>query len=94
MIGGWSPRRLRQLQIQPLPRRHFLARLIALDSISSKRNGDLVAGIAEDLRRWTTDVEVLPNEDGSKVNLLASFGPAVPGSVVLAGHVDAVPVDG
>ncbi len=35
-----------------------------------------------------------PSPDGSKANLLLSFGPDEPGGLVLSGHTDVVPVEG
>ena len=37
---------------------------------------------------------LIPNEDGSKANLLATIGPADVGGVMLSGHTDVVPVEG
>jgi acetylornithine deacetylase len=37
---------------------------------------------------------VVPGDGGQKASLLASFGPDVPGGIVLSAHTDVVPVDG
>ena len=72
----------------------YLERLIAFDTVSSNSNlelidwaADLLGGLGARLRRTF-------NDDGTKANLLASFGPvSVPG-VVWSGHTDVVPVTG
>lgn len=72
----------------------YLERLIAFDTVSSNSNlelidwaADLLGGLGARLRRTF-------NNDGTKANLLASFGPvSVPG-VVWSGHTDVVPVTG
>ena len=49
------------------------------------------------MRRHGLAPEILPNEDGTKANLLATIAAAdgsTHGGVVLSGHTDVVPVDG
>ena len=68
-----------------------LGALIGYDSVSSRSNRALIDYAAETLEKLGAEVTILPNEEGTKANLVARFGPAdVPG-VVLSGHTDVVP---
>nr|WP_321457135.1 acetylornithine deacetylase [uncultured Cohaesibacter sp.] len=70
-----------------------LGALIGYDTVSRHSNRELIDHVAETLEKLGADVNILPNEDGSKANLIARFGPAdVPG-VVLSGHTDVVPAE-
>jgi acetylornithine deacetylase len=71
-----------------------LARLIAFPTVSGASNLDLVAYVRDHLARYGAEVRIVPSPDGRKANLWASFGPRVPGGVVLSGHTDVVPVEG
>ena len=72
----------------------ILRTLVAFDTTSRRSNLALI----EWVEAYLTDLGVasrrVPNHDGTKSNLLASIGPALPGGVVLSGHTDVVPVDG
>lgn len=72
----------------------ILARLIAFDTTSRNSNLALIAWVEEFLRARGVASQRVANADGSKANLYAVVGPAVPGGVVLSGHTDVVPVDG
>jgi acetylornithine deacetylase len=72
----------------------ILARLIAFDTTSRNSNLALIAWVEEFLRARGVVSQRVANADGSKANLYAVVGPAVPGGVVLSGHTDVVPVDG
>ena len=71
-----------------------LARLVAFDTTSRGSNLDLIAYVEERLAGLGVASTRIGNAEGTKANLLASIGPAVPGGVVLSGHTDVVPVDG
>ena len=70
-----------------------LGALIGYDSVSSRSNRALIDYAAETLKTLGADVTILPNDEGTKANLIARFGPTnVPG-VVLSGHTDVVPAN-
>lgn len=68
-------------------------RLIAFDTTSRNSNLALINWAAERLERAGARLRYDFSADGSKANLLATFGDG-PGGVVLSGHTDVVPVDG
>ena len=68
--------------------------LIAFDTTSRETNLPLIDHVEARLLALGAVCERIPNEDGTKANLHARFGPAVDGGVVLSGHTDVVPVDG
>ena len=70
-----------------------LGALIGYNSVSSRSNRALIDYAAEHLAALGAEITILPNEDGTKANMIARFGPAdVPG-VVLSGHTDVVPAN-
>lgn len=70
-----------------------LGHLIGFDTTSRNSNLDLIHWAAERLEHAGAVLRYNFNDDGSKANLLATFGDG-PGGVVLSGHTDVVPVDG
>ena len=75
----------------------WVERLMRFDTTSRNSNLDLVAALEEEMTRLGLPAQRLPNEDGSKANLLLTLPAAdgsVGGGVVLSGHTDVVPVDG
>ena len=72
----------------------ILERLIAFDTTSRLSNLVLVEWVEAYLAGHGVGSRRVPNHDGSKSNLMATVGPAIPGGVVLSGHTDVVPVDG
>ncbi|MCA1788810.1 MAG: M20/M25/M40 family metallo-hydrolase, partial [Thioalkalivibrio sp.] len=74
--------------------RAMLERLVAFDTVSRNSNLDLIDFVKGWLARHGVDSLLVRSDDGTKANLLASVGPAVPGGVVLSGHTDVVPVEG
>ena len=75
----------------------WIERLVALDTTSRNSNLELVAVLEEEMHRLDLVPERIPNEDGTKANLVLTL-PAADGArgggVVLSGHTDVVPVDG
>ncbi len=70
----------------------ILERLVSFDTISHNSNLALVDWIVDRLQHLGARIRLTFNDEGTKANILASFGPAdVPG-VVLSGHTDIVPV--
>ena len=75
----------------------WIERLVALDTTSRNSNLALIEVLEEEMRGLGLTPERIPNEDGTKSNLVLTL-PAADGStgggVVLSGHTDVVPVDG
>ncbi len=69
-------------------------RLIGFDTVSRNSNLAMVDFLAEQLEALGLAVEVFPGEDGAKANLLATLGTPDVGGLMLAGHMDVVPVEG
>ncbi len=81
--------------LDPLTRaKTLLASLVAFPTVSDRSNLALIDFVADYLRGLGVAVQIAPNAAGDKAALLASFGPAVDGGVVLSGHTDVVPVEG
>jgi acetylornithine deacetylase len=72
----------------------ILETLVRFDTTSRLSNLALVEWVEGYLAGHGVASRRVPNADGSKTNLMASVGPAIPGGVVLSGHTDVVPVDG
>lgn len=72
----------------------ILERLIAFDTTSRDSNLALIEYVEVMLGGLGVASTRVMNADGTKANLYATLGPAVPGGVVLSGHSDVVPVDG
>ena len=75
----------------------WITRLVSIDTTSRGSNLELVELVAAELRRYGLTPVTLPNDDGTKANLVVTI-PAHDGSrdggIALSGHTDAVPVDG
>ncbi|HEX7943901.1 MAG TPA: acetylornithine deacetylase [Phenylobacterium sp.] len=74
--------------------RKLLSDLVGFDTTSRHSNLELIAWVEAYLDGLGVPHRRVPNADGSKSNLMATIGPAIPGGVVLSGHTDVVPVDG
>ncbi|OYY68211.1 acetylornithine deacetylase [Sphingomonas sp. 28-63-12] len=72
----------------------ILERLIAFDTTSRESNLALIGYVEDMLAGFGVASHRVSNDEGTKANLYATLGPAVPGGVVLSGHTDVVPVDG
>ncbi len=72
----------------------ILDRLIAFDTVSRNPNMALMAYIKDLLAEVGVEATLIPNDTGTKANLLATVGPSDRGGVMLSGHTDVVPVDG
>ncbi len=72
----------------------MIARLVRFDTTSRESNLPLIHFVRDHLADHGIQATLVPNADGTKANLYATIGPAVPGGVVLSGHTDVVPVDG
>jgi acetylornithine deacetylase len=75
----------------------WITRLVSIDTTSRGSNLELVELVAAELKRHGLTPVTLPNDDGTKANLVVTI-PAQDGSrdggIALSGHTDAVPVDG
>jgi acetylornithine deacetylase len=73
----------------------ILTRLVAFDTTSRNSNLPLIEWVEAHVLPLKPHLRRVPNADGTKTNLIISFGPLdAPGGVVLSGHTDVVPVDG
>lgn len=72
---------------------NLLRQLVAFDTTSRGSNLALIEFVEAYLRTHGIDSIRVP-ENGSRVNLYATIGPADRGGVMLAGHTDVVPVTG
>lgn len=69
-------------------------RLIGFDTTSVNSNLEMVDFLESQLKALGMEVLVNTSPDGSKANLLATLGPVDKGGLMLAGHMDVVPVAG
>jgi acetylornithine deacetylase len=76
------------------PARDLLSTLVGFDTTSRLSNLALVEWVEGYLDRHGVAHRRVPNDDGTKSNLIATIGPPEPGGAVLSGHTDVVPVDG
>jgi len=72
----------------------LLRDLVAFDTTSRNSNLDLINWVAPLLEKSGARIRMTYDETRTKANVLASFGPDVPGGIVLSAHTDVVPVDG
>jgi acetylornithine deacetylase len=68
--------------------------LIGFDTTSRNSNLALADFLAGQLRALGLATEVLPGSEAGKANVFATLGPADAGGLMLAGHMDTVPVEG
>lgn len=74
-----------------------VVRLISMDTTSRDSNLQLIDHIVALLDQVGIESTLVPNAEGTKANLLATFPAAdggVTGGIVLSAHTDVVPVDG
>jgi acetylornithine deacetylase len=74
--------------------RELLAKLVAIDTTSSKSNLDLIDWVTRYLARHGVQAHVTTDDAGTKANLFATLGPDSEGGICLHGHTDVVPIDG
>ncbi|MDD2325804.1 MAG: acetylornithine deacetylase [Alphaproteobacteria bacterium] len=74
--------------------RQILDKLISFPTVPRTSTKDLIDWAANLLRESGAVVECLLSPDGTKANLWARLGPSVEGGIILAGHIDVVPVEG
>ncbi len=72
----------------------ILRQLVAFPTISVNSNLALLDWVEALLAPLAPRLRRFPSPDGTKANLLVSFGPEQPGGLVLSGHTDVVPVEG
>lgn len=73
----------------------ILSHLVGFDTTSRNSNLALIEWVEAHVTPLNPVLRRVPNADGTKSNLIISFGPLdAPGGVVLSGHTDVVPVDG
>ena len=72
----------------------ILRRLVAFPTVSRDTNLPLLDWVEALLAPHAPRARRFPSPDGTKANLLLSFGPDQPGGLLLSGHTDVVPVEG
>jgi acetylornithine deacetylase len=72
----------------------LLARLVGFDTVSRNSNLPLMDFVQAHLADLGIESVLVPDETGTKANLIATIGPAGRAGLVLSGHTDVVPVDG
>lgn len=72
----------------------MMAKLISFPTVSTETNLPLVEFVADYLKSWGVEPNVIYNDEGNKANLYAHIGPMIEGGVILSGHTDVVPVEG
>ncbi len=70
------------------------ARLIEFDTTSFRSNLEMVDFLHGVLKNLGMEVGTVASAEGEKANLFASLGPRDRGGLMLAGHMDVVPVEG
>jgi acetylornithine deacetylase len=70
------------------------AKLVAFDTTSALSNLPLIDFVADYLKGFGVESEIIPDPTGTKANLIATFGGGAPGGIILSGHSDVVPVKG
>jgi acetylornithine deacetylase len=73
--------------------REILARLVAIPTVSSDSNLELIAYSGELLSDVGAAISLSRDETGAKANLFATIGPNGDNGIVLSGHTDVVPAD-
>ncbi len=71
----------------------LLAKLVSFDTTSRNSNLELINWVKTYLDGFGAKISLIENEDGTKSNLIAAFGPDANGGIVLSGHSDVVPID-
>src|SRR6266705_7095391 len=72
----------------------LLRKLVAFDTTSRNSNLELVDWVIPLLEGAGARIRLTHDDPRTKANVLASFGPDVPGGILLSAHTDVVPVDG
>ncbi|MEY3233101.1 MAG: hypothetical protein RL230_372 [Pseudomonadota bacterium] len=73
----------------------ILTHLVRFDTTSRNSNLHLIEWVEAHVAPLKPHLRRVPNADGTKTNLIISFGPLdAQGGVVLSGHTDVVPIDG
>ncbi len=70
-----------------------LTQLVSFPSISSESNLEMISLIQSKMKAIGASTRVIMNSSQDKANLLASWGPDLPGGLILSAHSDVVPVD-
>lgn len=70
-------------------------KLISLDTVSSKPNGECSAVVANELKSlgFETIIETYMDNHGLKEQVIGIIGPPVEGGIILSGHMDTVPFE-
>jgi acetylornithine deacetylase len=72
----------------------LLNKLIGFPTVSRDSNLELIEFIQHYLQQYGIASQLTKNDEGTKANLYAVFGPSNSGGVMLSGHTDVVPTEG
>ncbi|MDC0989380.1 acetylornithine deacetylase [Rhodospirillales bacterium] len=68
--------------------------LVSFNTISALSNIEMIDFIKDYVNGYGIDTDIEFNPDGSKADLIATFGPKIEGGIIISGHTDVVPVQG
>lgn len=68
--------------------------LVSFNTISALSNIEMIDFIRDYINGYGIETNIEFNPEGSKADLIATFGPKIEGGVVISGHTDVVPVEG
>lgn len=71
----------------------ILRKLVSFDTTSRNSNLELIDWVEEYVSKFGAKCRRIYNDEGTKANLIASFGPNIEGGIILSGHSDVVPID-
>lgn len=72
----------------------ILGRLVSFPTVSADSNLALIDYVGDLLATAGARMVTTTDAEGTKANILVTFGPDIDGGVVLSGHTDVVPADG
>ena len=68
--------------------------LVSFNTISALPNIEMINFIRDYINGYGIDTNIESTPDGSKADLIATFGPKIEGGIIISGHTDVVPVKG
>jgi len=68
--------------------------LVSFNTISALPNIEMINFIRDYINGYGIDTNIESTPDGSKADLIATFGPKIEGGIIISGHTDVVPVQG
>ena len=72
----------------------ILAKLVSFPVLGGESNTSIINWIKDYIESFGIQVNLVPNQEGTKASLHCRIGPEINGGVILSGHTDVVPVKG